>query len=220
MPDFSTLMEGLSDPKYVHVLLNHLPLTGLAVATVALLISPLFASRRTILFMLLVVGVLSFTAYPVAMFGEQAHASAERLADAEGQRWLEHHASLASTWKWLYYATGLVAFVALAIGAMKAKSLWVSVPLVVVLSVASLAQGMRIAESGGMIRHTEFRQFDELPAKESGDQQNARDAADDSAGTQQDDADNTTGGGDNGDGGEASDGGDGDDGNIFDGTTE
>ena len=160
----SSLFSGLNDPAYLHVLLNHLPLTGLAVAVVLLVVSPLTFSRRTMLLMMLGVAVLCFSAYPAAMFGEQAYEPIKQAADAKGQQWLEHHASLANTWKWLYYGTGLVAVIGFVVGLFKVKSLWLTLPLVVVLSGASLWQGARIADAGGMVRHAEFRKHTELPA--------------------------------------------------------
>ena len=162
-----SLLEGLDNDRYVHVLLNHLPVTGLAVAFLVLVLGPILRSHRTTLLGLALVGVLALSAYPVVYFGEAGYHIARANANEVGDAWLEHHEHLANTWKWLYYATALLAFLSLGLGIWRRRTLWASVPLIALLTAACLAAGAAISDAGGKVAHDEFR-FGDPPAHHEG----------------------------------------------------
>ena len=154
-------MEGFSkaiqQPEYVHVLLNHLPLTGLLIAVVFLLIAWVINHRTSLLIALALVGLLSLSVWPVAEFGEEAYDRVLSMADDAGGQYLKYHAQLADHWLFLYYITAAAAAAAWIVGWKKTKMLRWAGGMVAVLAVASLAAGAMIAEAGGKIRHREFR---------------------------------------------------------------
>jgi len=150
-------LKAIQQPEYVHVLLNHLPLTGLFIAVVFLLVAWVVNHRTSLLIALALVGLLSLSVWPVAEFGDEAYDRVLSMADDAGGQYLRHHAQLADRWLFLYYITAAAAAVAWIVGWKKPKVLHLAGGVVAVLAVASLAAGAVIAEAGGKIRHREFR---------------------------------------------------------------
>ena len=76
-------MEGFSkaiqQPEYVHVLLNHFPITGLLVALVFLVVGIWGNNRVLLTVSLAAVSVLALSAWPVAHYGEQAYAQVDKI---------------------------------------------------------------------------------------------------------------------------------------------
>jgi hypothetical protein len=151
------MISKLSQPEYLHILLNHLPLVGLAVATVATLAALILRNRGAIVIGLVLMTLLAGTAWPVMETGEGAYNRVRALADADGKRALRLHMDLAEDWGKLYYATAATALLALVAARKKPRWMWPPAILAVLLAVASLVVGALIAEAGGRIRHSEFR---------------------------------------------------------------
>ena len=154
-------MEGFSkaiqQPEYVHVLLNHFPITGLFVALVFLVVAIVINQRSLQLTSLVAVAVLSLSAWPVAHYGEEAYDRVLSMTDDEGGQYLKRHEELADHWIFLFYVTAGTAVVTLIAGAKKQKILrWGSCG-VAAFAIASLIAGAVIADCGGKIRHREFR---------------------------------------------------------------
>jgi hypothetical protein len=166
-------MEGFAkavqQPEYVHILLNHLPLTGLLVALLFLVAALVMNHRPAALLALGGVALLSLSAWPVAHFGEEAYDRVLAMSDEAGSEYLKRHAELADRWIFLYYVTSGFAAAALAVGWRKPKLLRPMGAVAALLAVASLIAGGVIAENGGKIRHREFRHqpppnaYDEIP---------------------------------------------------------
>ncbi len=150
-------MELLSKPEYQHVLLNHIPLIGLAVGAVALAGALLLGGRRATLFMLFLVAALAGSVWPVMETGEAAQDRVQSMVYREGEAWLHHHEELVEEWVWVYFTTASVAFIGALAAVFCPRLLQPVVVLVLVLSAASLFAGYVIAEAGGRIRHDEFR---------------------------------------------------------------
>lgn len=154
-------MEGFSkalqQPEYVHVILNHLPITGLFVALIALIAAIFLKRRASIMLILVLVGVLALSAWPVGHYGEEAYDRVLSMSDDAGAQYLKHHAALAERWMFLFYLTTFAAAGALVIGWKRPQYLRVGAVMVALLAAASLVAGAVIAEYGGQIRHREFR---------------------------------------------------------------
>ena len=139
------------------MLLNHLPLTGLAVAWLGLVVG-LVSRKRAVLFLsLALVGLLSLSAWPVAEYGERGYDRVLAIADDAGQIYLERHRDLAEKWLFLFYVTAAAAAAALAVGWKWPRMLWPASAAAVVLCLGSLVAAALVAESGGVVRHREFR---------------------------------------------------------------
>ncbi len=153
----SVLSKSLQQPEYVHVVLNHLPITGLGVAFLGL-VAGLVLRQRALLFLgLVLVSLLSLSAWPVAEYGEQGYDRVLSMADDDGQIYLERHRDLAEKWLFLFYLTAVAGAAAIAIGWKWSRFLWPASLAVAILCLGSLVAATFIAESGGVVRHREFR---------------------------------------------------------------
>jgi hypothetical protein len=149
--------KAIQQPEYVHVLLNHLPITGLSVALLFLLAAIVVNHRVTQFVALAAVVLLSLSIWPVAHYGERAFDRTLAMSDADGGAWLRHHEDLVDRWGFVYYVTAGVAAAGMVAGAMKPRMLRPACAVVAVLTMASLVAGAVIADTGGKIRHREFR---------------------------------------------------------------
>src|SRR5689334_19354599 len=153
----ATLLRDLQQPEYIHVLINPLPVYGLAGGLIGLFIAICQRSRRATIATLAIIVVSAASAWPVYEYGERGHDRVLTLADNDGRAWLAEHKQRAEHVIWLFYALALLSAVGLTAPVKWPKS---SVPIaaaVLVLGVASLRAGGYIAYAGGRIRHSEFR---------------------------------------------------------------
>ena len=161
LPESDTYMlELLEDPAYRHVLLNHLPLTGLAVAWIGLVGAVALRHRPTLFVSLALVAVMSASAYPVAAAGEDAYPFVFETLDGDGRAWLDHHTHVADIWLPLLYTNAVLALLAIGVGTWRAKLLQPLALGIVVSTLGSLGAAGAIAEAGGKIMHPDFRLSD------------------------------------------------------------
>lgn len=149
--------EMAGDPAYRHVLLNHFPITGLAIAACVLAWGVLENRWSSIALGLGLCLLMSASAIAVLQTGEAAYPFLFDRLDGHGQGFLDAHADLAATWGRLLPANALLAAAAIALGLRRID--WRRrVGLGVLLSSGiALAGAVVVAESGGRIRHAEFR---------------------------------------------------------------
>ena len=151
------LLRDLRQPEYIHVLLNPLPVYGLAVALIGLLIALLMRSRRAQIVTLALVLLTAGMAWPVFALGERSYDRVLSMSDDDGQAWLKAHEDRAEDLIWYFYALALLSLAAIVLPAKFPRS---AVPLAIItllLGVAVFGMGSYIAYAGGKIRHREFR---------------------------------------------------------------
>lgn len=163
MPLASVWSEHLSSPEYLHVLVNPLPVYGLAMGMLGLWPALISRTRaaRVIALALIFVGAIS--AWPVYHYGEAAYDRVKAMADSDGDKWLDEHMRRGEQLIYVFYVVA-----ALSAGAVLAefKLQRAAVPLAIstlILASADLGVGGYIAYAGGHIRHKEFR-FEPPPA--------------------------------------------------------
>jgi glucan phosphoethanolaminetransferase (alkaline phosphatase superfamily) len=147
----------LRQPEYIHVLLNPLPIYGLAAGWIGLLLAVFLRSRRAHIATLVIVLISAASAWPVFEFGEQGYDRVLTMTDDDGHAWLDAHEHRAEQFIYFFYALAVLSAVAIA-----APIKWprAGLPLavtVLVLGAAVLGMGSYIAYAGGKIRHREFR---------------------------------------------------------------
>jgi hypothetical protein len=154
------LLELLEDPAYRHVLLNHLPIVGLAIAW--LVLSWALVERRwsSTVFGLSLVALLSGSAIGVMSAGDAAYPDVFDSLDGPGREWLDYHTYLADRWGWLLYANAALAALAIVAGFVRARLRVIVGVLVLATTTVGLLAAAIIAEAGGKIRHPEFRLSD------------------------------------------------------------
>ncbi len=153
----ATLIQDLSQPEYVHVLINPLPVYGLAIGLLGLVIALIQRSRRAQVATLALILFCGAIAWPVAHYGEEGYDRVLSLSDDQGQAWLKVHAHRVDEFIWFFYALAAVAAAAIFAPWQWPRS---ALPLTIVtllLACVVLGMGGYIAHAGGKIRHREFR---------------------------------------------------------------
>jgi hypothetical protein len=155
-------LKGLEQPEYIHVLLNPLPVYGLALALAALTIALMLRSRRARICSFLLILMVAGSAWPVMHYGRQGYNRVKAMSDSEGRKWLEEHQHRGEQLVYAFYALGAVVLISLGAEWRRSKA---ALPLTIstlLLSVGTLGAGGYIAYAGGHIRHKEFR-FEAAP---------------------------------------------------------
>lgn len=163
MSFFATLFQDLSQPEYVHVLINPLPVYGLGIAVLALLIAFVIRSRRAQVVALLLIVVSAASAWPVFIYGKKGYHRVHAMADTAGQAWLDAHMHRAEKLIYIYYVTAAVGLVAIVAPFRWPKIASSLTAFTLILAIGSLCVGGYIAYAGGKVRHREFR--NESPPK-------------------------------------------------------
>jgi hypothetical protein len=155
--NFKILWEHLSDPEYVHVLINPLPVYGLSVALLALVFALFFRTQRLTIAALILVFICSISAWPTYHYGEAGFDRVTSMSDEAGGKWLEEHKARAEKLIWAFYVVAAVA----ALGAISVAKWPRTSSAVMMVTVAlagtTLGVGSYIAYAGGHVRHREFR---------------------------------------------------------------
>ena len=160
-----SVLRGLRQPEYVHVLLNPLPVYGLLVSWIGLIIAFFLKSRRAQIATLVLVLVSAASAWPVYEFGQQAYDRVFAMSDEAGGAWLDEHQDRAEDLIWFFYALAILSAAAIAVPVKWPKSSAPLVIAVILLGAATLGCGAYIAYAGGKIRHREFRNEPPPPKK-------------------------------------------------------
>jgi hypothetical protein len=150
-------LRDLRQTEYLHVLLNPIPVYGLAVALLGLLIGLFLRSHMGRVVGLTLVMLTAATAWPVYELGERSSDRVLAMSDEDGRAWLEAHEHRAEKLVPFFYALALLGAIAIAVPIKFPKT---SIPLTIItllLGVAVLGMGGYIAQAGGKIRHREFR---------------------------------------------------------------
>src|SRR5262249_1475919 len=159
------MLRGLRQPEYIHVLLNPLPIYGLAMGLLALIIAFFLKSRRAQVVSLIIVFIAAGSAWPVYEFGEQGYDRVLSMADEPGQAWLEEHQSRAEALMYLFYALAILAAAAVAVPIKWPRSAVLLAVAVILVGAVTLGIGGYIAYAGGKIRHREFRNVPPPPKR-------------------------------------------------------
>lgn len=158
------MLRDLQQPEYIHVLINPVPVYGLACGLIGLFIAICQRSRRATIVALVIVLMSAAAAWPVYEYGERSYDRVLAMADNDGRAWLAEHRERAENLIWFFYALAILSGIALIVPVKWPRSsIWLAIA-VLLLGVISLGAGGYIAYAGGRIRHREFR--NESPPKE------------------------------------------------------
>ena len=156
MKELLTMMQHLRQPEYVHVLLNPMPLYGMAAGAFALAWSRLRKQEfpeGALVWIIFVALVTGFAVY----FGERGFENAGVTADAHGNRWLARHKERAEILMYVFYLTGLSAAATLFTQRRHPPTALRWIRITFLLTCASIVAAIWISHAGGQVIHTEFR---------------------------------------------------------------
>jgi hypothetical protein len=152
-------------PEYVHVLINPLPIYGLAIAWIGLIIALFLRNRSAQIATLALVLISAASAWPAYEFGEQGYDRVLSMTDDDGHAWLDEHQRRAEQLIYSFYALAGLSAVAIALPIKWPRTSTSLVIITVLLGAIVLAMSGYIAYAGGKIRHREFR--NEPPPKKT-----------------------------------------------------
>lgn len=165
------MIEHLSRPEYVHVLLNPLPVYGLAVGTLALIVALFSKTRAARVTALALVMVSTASAWPVYYYGEAGYDRVKAMVDDAGDKWLDEHMRRGERLIYVFYLVAALSAVGIIADFVVPKA---AVPMAVatlILAAANLGVGGYIAYAGGHVRHKEFRFEPPPPARQASEKQ-------------------------------------------------
>jgi glucan phosphoethanolaminetransferase (alkaline phosphatase superfamily) len=151
------MISFLGKPEYVHVLLNPLPVYGLAVGVLGLIIALLLNTRAARVTALALVMVSAASAWPVYYYGEAGYDRVKAMVDEAGDKWLEEHMRRGERLIYVFYVVAALSAVGITAEFFFPKA---AVPIAItalILAVGNLCVGAYIAQAGGRVRHKEFR---------------------------------------------------------------
>ena len=160
------LLRDLRQPEYIHVLINPLPVYGLAVGLIGLLVAIISRSRPAQIATLIIVLITAASAWPVYEFGEQAYDRVLSMADEPGRAWLDEHQYRGEQLIYVFYALATLALVALIAPAKWPRAGTALAITVLIVGSGALGVGGYIAYAGGKVRHREFRNVPPPPKRE------------------------------------------------------
>ena len=85
------LLRDFRQPEYLHVLINPLPVYGLAMGLIGLIVAFFLKSRPAQIVALIIILISAATALPVYLLGEQAYDRVLSMSDEAGHAWLNEH---------------------------------------------------------------------------------------------------------------------------------
>ena len=157
MPEAYELFQQLKQPEYVHVLLNPIPVYGTLCGIFALIVALILRSRPAQIVAYVIVILSSLSAWPVSEYGEQAYDRVYSMSNSDAQQWLKVHLHRVDRGVYVFYATAVVAVVALVLPWKLPRTQTRLAVATLVLAIAALAVGGWISHAGGKVRHSEFR---------------------------------------------------------------
>jgi cell division protein FtsL len=153
----NVLWQHLSDPEYVHVLINPLPVYGLSIAVLSLVLALFLRTQRLTIAALVLIFVCAMTAWPTYNYGEAAYDRIKAMSDPLGEQWLDEHMARGMKMIWMFYVLAGVAAIGV-VGVVKWPRLSFAVTVgTLAWGAATLGAGGYIAYAGGHVRHREFR---------------------------------------------------------------
>ena len=81
----ASFIQELSQPEYIHVLINPLPVYGLTMGIIALVIALILRSRRAQLVALALILLSGAIAFPVIHYGEEGYDRVLSMTDEQGE---------------------------------------------------------------------------------------------------------------------------------------
>jgi cell division protein FtsW (lipid II flippase) len=145
-------------PEHIHAVVNHVPLFAAAFALLpfvhAIVRRSSLSLRIGLVFLIIGAGCM----VPTILTGESAEHRVEAFVDPEGKAWLDLHEDRSEPLAYTFYVIGAVALAGL-VTTFRTDTFTRPIALgFFVISVFLLFWVAYVADSGGKIRHPEFRE--------------------------------------------------------------
>ncbi|MGA3170128.1 MAG: hypothetical protein ABSE62_03875 [Chthoniobacteraceae bacterium] len=155
---WKSILIHLRQPEYVHVLLNPIPIYGLALGSLALVIAMILRSRQAQITALILILIGAASTIPVIYFGDQGYDTIEaKMPTDQADAWLDAHGQRALRARvWFDVLIG-VSLIALLAPIKWPKSRHVLNALTLAFAIVDFCLAGWIGYAGGQAMHEEFR---------------------------------------------------------------
>ena len=154
---WAAALQHLQQPEYVHVLLNPVPLYGMAMAVFGLAAGLISRSRAARVIGLLMVIAVCVETWFVYRFGYRGYDRVFAMSNGDAQKWLDLHKHRAVVTSFVF-TLAFVLSVASLITEFTPFRFAVALSFVALLAaIAASGAAAWISQAGGQIRHSEFR---------------------------------------------------------------
>ncbi|HEX4084826.1 MAG TPA: hypothetical protein VHY22_07945 [Chthoniobacteraceae bacterium] len=168
-PFWQTILVHLKQPEYVHVLLNPLPIYGIALGALALAIAMAMRNRRAHILALILILIGAGSTIPVRYYGDAGYDVVEsRMSSDQADAWLDAHGQRALKAMPAFYTLIAMALVALLVPWKWPKSAWALNALTLALAIFCFGLTAWIGFAGGQAMHEEFRSGNMMPPEPQG----------------------------------------------------
>ena len=159
---------------YLHLLLNHFPVMGMFFSVAFLIVAMFTRNQHTYKAALYLILFTALMTIPVYLSGDPAEAVIDHLPTFS-EKLLSAHEKFAEKAAWLIWVNGALAVIGLCFALTQKKlPAWLS-PLLLLLSLASLAAAAWTNKLGGKISHVELREDGVLNAGDADEKETDRD---------------------------------------------
>jgi hypothetical protein len=157
-PFWESILNHLKQPEYVHVLLNPLPIYGIALGALALVVAMILRHRRAHITALILILVGAGSTIPVVHYGDAGYDVIEsQMSSDQADAWLDAHGQRALRAMPAFYALIALSLIALFLPWKWPKSAPILNALTLALAIFDFALAGWIGYAGGQAMHQEFR---------------------------------------------------------------
>jgi len=110
----NSFFQHLNAPEYMHVLLNPVPVYGLAMGFIALLGGLIWRNRGARVAGLALIVLAGLSAWPVYQYGEAGYDRVKSMADSAGDKWLDEHMRRGEQLIYVFYVVAALSAIAIA----------------------------------------------------------------------------------------------------------
>lgn len=165
---WTSILAHLKQPEYVHVLLNPLPIYGLALGAVALVAAMILRNRRAHITALIVILIGAGSTIPVVHYGDAGYDVVEStMSSDQADAWLDAHGQRALRSMPAFYALIGLSLLALFLPWKWPRSAAILNALTLALAIFDFGLAGWIGYAGGQAMHKEFRSGN-MPAEPVG----------------------------------------------------
>ena len=155
---WESIQAHLKQPEYVHVLLNPLPIYGVALGALALVIAMILGNRRAQITALILIFIGAGSVIPVRYYGDAGYDVVEsQMSSDQADAWLDAHGQRAVRAMPAFYALIVLSIAALFVPWRWPRSARVLNALTLALALFDFGLGGWIGYAGGQAVHKEFR---------------------------------------------------------------
>ena len=155
---WETILAHLKQPEYIHVLLNPLPIYGIALGALALVIAMTLKNRRAQITALILVFIGAGSTIPVVHYGDAGYDVIEsQMSSDQADAWLDAHGQRALRAMPAFYALIALSLIALFAPWKWPKTSTVLNALTLALAIFDFGLAGWIGYAGGQAMHKEFR---------------------------------------------------------------